>query len=304
MKTNTYKPDCVIVTDDVTIPFHKTMLLLSSDYFDSYFTYNDGSDKVRMEAPGKIVQLIADYVYTRKTTGYYTEEEYEWALNVCDRYLFSDEIVYYIYRKKETFKRDPLIKDKKDDDIYILHRTNLKNLDYYDVWTPSLCSKGGHLQHNESIRTSLSYHYPNIHFPRSIYRLIHNSNNNSNNESYEDYNMRYSTIIKYSKGSEFKEHVDQPSEYPTGKSCGKILLIHFSDDAIGGHLIVEGIPVVTPLDGTKVWHYYYLMVGIKHSVSMVERGERYCIAIPCFDEDQDYYINDDDDEDDYNDDPY
>lgn len=304
MKTNTYKPDCVVVCDDGTVPFHKTMLLLTSDYFDSYFTnhgvFIDSDREVRMEAPGKIVQLIADYVYTRKTIRYYTEEEYELALRVCDRYLFSDEIVYHISRKKEIF--NPLkgtdSRESVKKEVYLLRRFELKDLDYYDVWKPSLCSKGGYVHYNETIRTSLSYHYPDIYFSPTIYGLIHRSNKN---QPFEDYDIRYATIIKYSKGSAFKEHVDQPSEYPTGKSCGKILLIHFSDDAVGGHLIVEGVPVVTPLNGTGIWYYYYLNVGIKHSVSMVEKGERYCIAIPCFDADQGYYMTDSDD---YNDDPY
>lgn len=298
MKDNTYKSDCTITCVDGDIQCHSIYLILHSDYFDAYFNRNFGDSCSTLELPCtmKALQIVINYVYgtyhTDRTE--YDGNDYIQALEICDMYLFDEHVTDRIKKRyKYLFESSG-----RQGDMYIPYVDELKDIDYYDLWKPSTYCRNGQLLYDSKVRSSYSFNCADFEPSADMDNMIYN---NDANRDYDFFECKFTKILKYLPGSEFTEHIDRSKLYDGNYSCGKLLFIRFSADAIGGELIVEGVSVITTHNGTEKWLFYYMPHGVKHQVSKLKQGCRYTICIPTFkegydDEQSDQYdsVNEDD----------
>lgn len=300
MKDNTYKSDCTITCVDGDIRCHSIYLILHSDYFDAYFNRNFGDSCSKLELPCtmKTCQILINYVYGTYHTDReeYNRDDYIQALEICDVFLFDEHVTYIIKKRYKYLFESSVF---RQDDMYIPHVDELKDIDYYDLWKPSTYCRKGQLLYDSKVRSSYSFNCTDFEISADMRNLIYDNNVQN------DYDFQFTKILKYLPGSEFTEHIDKSKIYYRRSgayySCGKLLFIRFSADANGGELIVEGVPVITTHNGTEKWLFYYMPHGVKHQVFKLKQGCRYTICIPTFkegydDEQSDQYdsVNEDD----------
>lgn len=297
MRNNTYKPDCKIVCKDgKTIPFHKLMLILHSKYFESYFSniliFGDSEYEINVDCTETVFQLITDYIYNGYSSlRYYTIEDYENALKICDIYLFDERIIYKINKKYKYIKSGdcydrPITtskeeKKKQRDDlcnnILIDGSLNLEELDINDVWILSAYdNKDGEKLYDPKKRSSFTYYCHDIEIGTDLRnKIIKDVNGHEGRAS-----LKFARILKYIPGSKYEKHINAQKLYGSGRSNGNHLLIRYSKDAEGGDLIVDNVPVITKQLGTETWLHYYIETNIEYNVTELTKGTRYCVIFP------------------------
>lgn len=309
MKDNNYKYDCIISCKDGEINCHKILLILNSDYFNLYYNniendnFADLENMINIDYDKKHFQFIINLLYNIQNIDYYTESDFKQILKLCNNYLFSDNIINKVKIKYDLFNK------KYEKVFFDIDEINfIKYIDTYDLWTPSYYCKIGKKKYNNKVRSSLTYYSPNLQISNNMINTIFTSDD-FKFRKFDSYDLRYSKILKYVVGSHFKEHLDKPHEYIVNNeifhSCGKILFIWFSEDAIGGNLILDGKKVISKEDGVKKWLYFFMPLYQKHEVTKLIQGTRYTISIPTFkineyDEYDDYDYYDEQYNNDYN----
>ncbi len=301
MKPNTHNPDINLICKNGNIPTHKTILILNSDYFDTYFSWTSSNDKdsITGQCPANrvcinmsdydtnVVQLVINYLYNIQSYVNYTDFEYRKAIELCDRYLLVDimkkiEIKYhFIYTGRidwtlsNNIGRCPDSDDIMVDDYHYLTQSP-NYIDANDFWIPSSFT-----ERDGRIRKSLIYRPQNIFIPKGLFPT----------DDWDDEKLDYDNaiILKYSSGSFFSEHTDVPkTKYFHGnnhvekkESIGKLLFIFYSPDAEGGDLILgDEVVVSSKIQGCEKWIPFEMPLYTKHQVSLLESGIRYCVSIP------------------------
>jgi hypothetical protein len=280
MRDNNYNPDCVIVCRNGTIPFHRDYLILYSEYFDVYFNeknaFNDSFDEIKLDTDTIPFQIITNYIYDYQVKPIYELNNYNQALLICDIYIISDDIKYQIKRKYEkllllNMPYKYTIEPKDDDVLLGCINRNLKDLDLNDSW--QLSSFNNDTKYDTDVRSSFTYYTNRLEIGRELYDTAIREN--------PGYIMKLgsATLLKYIPGSEFKEHIDtfQENNYD---QYGSVLFIKYSDDAIGGDLIVNDKIAVSAELGRNKWIYYYMPLNVTHHITKLKKGLKYCISIP------------------------
>lgn len=89
-----------------------------------------------------------------------------------------------------------------------------------------------------------------------------------------EYSLVDMEVLKYERGSLFKEHIDR-TRYDN--HVGTLLLIGYSEDAVGGDLVVKDTSVVHKTSNVEQWFMTFVPLGTVHSVTPLLHGTRYVI---------------------------
>jgi hypothetical protein len=302
---NTFNPDCSVECVDGMIPYHKSHLMLYSDYFRLYFSnikkncFNDSENVIVIDYHIRPFQIVTNYVYQLCTTNeLFTKEDYEQALMICDTYLYDSRIqikilgVYNFICGKNNL--DKTIAKLDHNCVYMtsidnedLVEVDINYLDIHDVWKPSLINKDKINQFSSDLCSSFTYKTEIVIHALLEKKIDYLVKKNLHNVKNYVLSFRGAKILKYVPGSKMGKHKDHiksrsdPYDYSVEiVDIGRVLLINYSEDAEGGELMVAGDMVASPeLCKFNKWNIYVIPSGVLHEVCIVKKGIRLCVVI-------------------------
>jgi len=300
---NAADPDCLIVCTDGCLPAHRILLRIHSVYCDTYFknvvagNFDDSDVEIVLDTQIEAMQIVLDYMYNMSFGAIaHSLEQYCAAAELCDTYMF-DAIRAALERRmrymfpEEYEELDVSINGVRVEDIP------------EDTWVPidgSMVHTVGRIAISEGQRKAVLDCAPVGGWQHILF--VH------------------AVIVRYRAGDARKSYRDTSRQYSVeggqrkAMSCAKMLMLKYSDDAVGGELVLdariitrsselegavggelvsdariatrssepEGVEILCSWPRAKrtEWRLHWVEHGVSYSITPPTSGTMHCIMVP------------------------